>query len=365
MLGPFPPVIGGVVTSIQYLMNSPLGEHYLFIPVSTMSRKHGSMDYDRELPVCKAARVVKDLFHLMAVVLAESPALIHINTSLETGAFQRDALYLLFCKLMGRKVLLHIHGGRLDTFLAGWGRMSAGAILAMLRMADAIVVLSEIQKKPFHDHGLDDRIHVMPNMIAAGRYTPADRLRTDQTASFHVVFTASHFVREKGIYELIEAAEKITDRDCGMHFILIGGGEEIKAVRDRIHATGLSGHFTLTGFISRSAIRRILTESDLFVLPSYSEGFPYVILEAMACALPVIGTPVGAVPEIIREGENGYLVPAQNAGVLSERMDFLYRHRKTGKKMGQNNRRKIENQYQPAVVAQKYIQLYRTIIGDQ
>ena len=114
--GPLPPTIGGVATYIQSILKSPAAEEFQFVTLRTMSRKHGTTEYADETYIEKVLRVIQDLFRLLVSIIRHNPALIHLNTSLESGAFHRDILYTKLCKILRKKVFLQIHGGHLTSF---------------------------------------------------------------------------------------------------------------------------------------------------------------------------------------------------------------------------------------------------------
>lgn len=134
-----------------------------------------------------------------------------------------------------------------------------------------------------------------------------------------VIGTIANFYPTKGLKYLIEAAEYLKNKD-DIVFIVIGDGQERDELENLIKQKGLQKKVLLSGQIPDAY--KYLPAFDIFVLPSVKEGFPWVILEAMATKLPVIATRVGAVPEIIEDGKNGFIVepgrPEQIVGKIQE-----------------------------------------------
>ena len=109
-------------------------------------------------------------------------------------------------------------------------------------------------------------------------------------------------------------------------------------------------------------VHDFLCAADLFVLPSYGEGLPMSMLEAMACNLPVIVTDVGGIPYVIKDGENGLLIKPGNIKDLTEKLIWCIEHENERKELGSQGRKTIEKNHGIDKVADKYIQVYKSII---
>ena len=135
----------------------------------------------------------------------------------------------------------------------------------------------------------------------------------------HIIGTIANFYPTKGIKYLIEAAAKLKEKDVA--FVLIGEGNERKIYENQISENGLQNKFFLVGQVKDA--HRYLPAFDIFVLPSVKEGFPWALIEAMTAKLPVITTNVGAVPEIIEDGKNGFIVDKEKSEQIVEKIDLL------------------------------------------
>lgn len=131
-----------------------------------------------------------------------------------------------------------------------------------------------------------------------------------------LIGTIANFYPTKGLRYLIEAAEPFKDND-EVAFVVLGDGEERSVLEKKITEKRLEKRFFLMGKIPNA--RTFLPAFDVFILPSVKEGFPWVVLEAMAAKVPVVATAVGAVPEIIDNGKNGFMVdPARPAQITAQ-----------------------------------------------
>ena len=126
---------------------------------------------------------------------------------------------------------------------------------------------------------------------------------------------------QKGQLILVEAASTLRKRGINdFEIVIIGGGRFRDVLEATIEARGLGGHVKLAGWMSGEQVRRDLIESRGFVLPSFGEGLPVVIMEALALHRPVIATYVAGIPELVRPGETGWLVPAGDVDALADAM---------------------------------------------
>src|SRR5262249_26187231 len=132
----------------------------------------------------------------------------------------------------------------------------------------------------------------------------------------HIVVAAGRLSPAKGFADLIDAARLVCDANAHVCFAIFGEGWLHNELQCSVDELGLQERFVLPGF--RDDPERLLPWADLFVLPSYTEGLPNVVLEASAAAVPVVATAVGGTPEVVRDGETGYLVPPRDPETLAE-----------------------------------------------
>lgn len=131
------------------------------------------------------------------------------------------------------------------------------------------------------------------------------------------------FSEQKGQLVLIAAMAQIVKRHAGAHLTLIGDGEMRRQIETEIAAQGLGDHVTLTGWLSEADVRAELAGAQALIMPSFAEGLPMVIMEAMAAGRPVIATYIAGIPELVQDGETGWLVPAGDAAALAGAVDRL------------------------------------------
>lgn len=182
-----------------------------------------------------------------------------------------------------------------------------------LRLADAVVAVSEGQRQKILACGVKpDKVRVIHNAIDLATYPgPAEKsVRTELGIPKDgiLVATAGRLSPEKNHLGLVDAATRVLAKIPNLYFVVFGEGFLRSELEKAVVDAGIGHRFFLPGF--RSDVRSILHEIDIFVLPSHTEGLPNVVLEAFACRKPVVATNVGGTPEVVRQGENGFLVPA-------------------------------------------------------
>jgi len=178
------------------------------------------------------------------------------------------------------------------------------------------------------------------------------------------ILCMSRFLKEKGIFISAEVGRLLAvsgRRDFEM--VLAGDGEEASRLRHYILGHGLERYISTPGFITGVMKRQHLAESDIFLFPTfYNEGCPVVILEAMGAGQAIVSTPVGAIPEIVKENENGFLVSSRDPRDFYEAIDRLFEDRDLLRRIQKANREKARANFEAGVVTKNLESAYRSIL---
>ena len=246
------------------------------------------------------------------------------------------------------------------------------------KFADRILVNAEAIKAWLVDAGYDgNRITVIPNGVDVSRFEPArsNRLRSDLglTADAPLVGVLGRVSGRKGLEDFIAAASIVAPRFPSARFLIIGepsfssrGSQihvdetytnELKALAER---HGVKDRVIFTGF--RSDVARILPELTVSVLPSLSEGLSNTLLESMAAGVPVVATRVGGTAEVIRDSENGLLVPPSDPRSLAESICRLLDTPEFAAKVGAAGRQRIIDRYSMARLIEDTSRFYESIV---
>jgi glycosyltransferase involved in cell wall biosynthesis len=167
---------------------------------------------------------------------------------------------------------------------------------------------------------------------------------------------------QKGLVFLIDAVEKLLARFPNIKCLLIGEGEQEPALKAKIQQKQLDANFVFPG--QRYDIPALLKLMDVFVLPSLWEGLPQVVLEAMAARTPVVATDVCGTPEIIENGQNGLLVPPENADLLAEAITKILGDATLRQQLVENASQTINAKFQVSQMVANFAALYEQLLKD-
>jgi glycosyltransferase involved in cell wall biosynthesis len=334
MLGPAAPEMGGMVTSIDLLMNGPLRRycrlHRCAGPGTGRSRatgrdSRGGPSRLRHLPG-GLARHGGALLRLATAITTRRIDLVHIHTC-SYFTFFRNLLDLRLARRLGCAVVLHIRGGQFEHFCQTAGKSRQRAIRRGCESADAVIVLSEHWREALQPHLGEARMYVVPNGVELpGR--PSRGKPNSRICRFLYLASLTH---AKGLEDLIAAAGLLRSRGLRFELVIAGPSPEQPCSfwQQRARAAGLESTCTFTGPVTGKDKSDLLASADCFVHPSHCEGLPNAVLEAAAAGLPVIATAVGSLPEVMRAGSGGGelspLVPPRDPVALSEQMHLLAR----------------------------------------
>jgi glycosyltransferase involved in cell wall biosynthesis len=194
-----------------------------------------------------------------------------------------------------------------------------------------------------------------PNPDTRAQWRQAHGIEPHATVLTHV----GRFAPPKNHALLVEAFTQVR-ADAPLYLLLVGGGELENAVREQVAGLGLQGRVRFLGV--RADVADILRASDVFVLSSRVEGNPLSVMEAMAAGLPVVSTAVGGVPELVREGVTGLLVPSEDAGALAQAMQALVDDPVRRRAMGAAARQHAVAHFDIRHTVRGYEQLYEALL---
>lgn len=221
-----------------------------------------------------------------------------------------------------RKAGLPLVAGARGSDLRVRDAISRGLTRPVVRAAQRLLVVSEdLGRVAIENYGADAaRIRTIPNGCDASLFHPADRDAARAQLGIaatdaEVVTYVGRLVAEKGLRELLEAYRTLSVARPRLRLVLVGEGPMREEIVSRL-AGDPSLQVTLAGAQPPAEVARWMAASDLVTLPSYSEGHPNVLVEALACGRPVVATPVGGIPEVV-DADSGILVPARDAAALA------------------------------------------------
>jgi len=272
---------------------------------------------------------------------------------------------LLFAALPARTVgaaLVHTkHGVNPDSKRRLAMRRAAGRLVAaFVAVSDPTAEVARRERECALS-----RLHVVKNGIDLSRFGPDESARAELRAELgipaeaFVVGTVGRLFTEKGHAYLVRSLEPVLGR--AVHLIIAGDGPERDNLRNQVAGLAHPEAVHLTG--NRRDVPRLLAALDVFALTSVREGLPLVIPEAMAAGLPVVSTAVGGIPEVVLDGETGFLVEYGDEQALLQRLRALDDDRELAGKCGQLGRSRALERYSSRRMVDEYEALYSQVTG--
>jgi glycosyltransferase involved in cell wall biosynthesis len=357
ILGPALSAMSGVSTHLRMLLGSRLTESFALhhFQVGSEGRREGV--------AARLARIVSSPFALAAALRARRAALVHLNTSMNS-ALWRDLVYALVARACGARVLCQVHGGKLPQQVFPRSGLARRLLCRALAFPDALAVLARTELDAYRNFVPGQTVVVAANaVVCAPTAPPRSQPGAVLDRPLRLVFVG-RLTREKGLRELLRALA--TARGRGTAAILTVAGTGADEPRLRLLATqlGLSGAVVFAGPVFGKDKMRLLRAADVFVLPSYSEGLPYALLEAMSFGVPVIATPVGAIRDVVVDGVHGLLVAPREARAVVAAIEQLAADRHQLAKMGAACRARIASAYSIEHLVHKFAGLYSALCAD-
>ena len=229
-------------------------------------------------------------------------------------------------------------------------------------LADTIVVFSEseIHKKP----GLKN--YSQKVMCQGRRFVDTNifRVEKDLYQREAEVGFIGRFAQEKGIINFIEAIPLILNNQGDVKFLIIGDGPLLGDAKTALKKMNLQANVELLSWIPHDKLSGYLNELKLLVIPSYTEGLPNVMLEAMACDTPVLATPVGAIPDIIKDGETGFIMANNSPECIGENITNALEYPKSDE-IVKNARKIINRDFTHEAAVKRYKKIFDKVIDKK
>jgi len=244
------------------------------------------------------------------------------------------------------QLLVHLHG-RIDEMA------SVGHIPIAIWGADRIIAVSRsvaLQVAEFNPTTVYTGVRISPEVAGIQRSTPGAI----------VIGTACRLVPLKGVVDLLRAVAPLRSEFPGLRLEIAGSGPlqgDLELEADRL---GLTKHIRFLGW--RRDIRSVLRNWDIFVIPSLDEGLPMAVLDAMAEGLPVVGTSVGGIPELIDDGRTGFLVPPRDPEALTQRLRGLISEPERRRAQGAAGRERVRSQFSVDQMVSQIRAIYDSLI---
>lgn len=345
MIGPSPEAKGGI-SSLEKLILQADSHHMQFYHIST--KPEGTF---LKQSLFFMASICKTIYHGLII----KPDGFHIHFA-SRGSTLRKIILIWILILLRKKIILHAHGGEFHLFFQRLPQFLQRILKRTNRKSRALIVLSNNWKQYYVNHGFstESNTFVFYNPVTL----PKQTVQPDSIAQLSFLYLGK-ISDNKGVFDLIQSLSRIPDdmlNRCTFHF---AGDGEISRLRE---AAAINEEVvTVLGWVEGKQKQALLQGSHVFILPSYHEGVPLAMLEAMAHGMAIITTPVGGIPEIIKDGYNGILVPPGDIDRLAEAIITLVNNPQQREALAKHARL-TASQYAIDAYMEKLHQLYQKVL---
>lgn len=284
-------------------------------------------------------------------LLPEYP-IVHVNVASDSS-YYRKFLFIKAAKRAGRKIVIHQHGGDFETFYEKEQNDRGRArIRQVLGMGDVFLVLSPKLKQFFKGILEPSKVILFPNAV------PVPDSIEKEYGKQKILFLG-RLCKEKGLRELFSVLPQLHEQFPQMR-LLLGGIWEDEELREE--AAKMKEYVTDLGWLQGEAKKDYLRISDLFVFPTYFEGQPVSVLEAMAYQCGIVATNVGGIPQMVEPGQTGLLIKPKDPEGLKSALEKLLSDPELCECLGKNARAKVQKEFSIEKSLQELIKIYQQLV---
>ena len=318
-----------------------------------------------------------------------SPAVIHAHVALPDGYAA-----MLLARELQLPFVITVHGQDMNVTIHKSPECRA-RVEEAFRASSKIVFVSNMLKQVAVEHlGYEDKYTVIGNGVdlahiggtssvgggrqtlsctsgrgSSGLHSKSDTvhmtLQSKPDAARPTILSVSNLVRPKGVDLNIEAMQVLVQKYPNLRYIIVGGGPELPKLQQMVVEMGLTGNVEFTGRLEHQAALALMNQCDLFLLPSWQEGFGVVYIEAMAHGKVAIGCRGQGIDGVIEHGVNGFLVEPRDVQSIVQAVDLVLANPELQTQIGSKARETVLNGYTWQHNAEKNLQVYREVVGEE
>lgn len=324
-----------------------------------VNKKHGDINKIEYL-----IKYIKDLIRLISYLKNnKNIKVVQLNPSFIFIPIIRDSFYIIFSKIFKKKVIC---------FFRGWDKYFERKLFncrikkilfnSIYGKVDLFYVLSKDFKYSLKKIGISKKINVTKTTFDGNKF----QLIGKKEGIFKMIYLG-RLQKKKGIFIILKALNELKTSNRKFNFTFIGwfaDDKDQKKFNKMVDSYGLKDYIDLKGYLYGKDKVLNLVNNDIFVFPSYSEGCPNVVIEALAAGLFVITTKTGALKEIIRDGVNGMMVEKGDYNDLKSCLEWCMDNRGKVKELGDKNRKYAFETFESKVIIENLYGGYKNLIGD-
>jgi glycosyltransferase involved in cell wall biosynthesis len=285
---------------------------------------------------------------LFILISSHNIKIVHIHTS-SYNSFFRSSYFVKITKFFKRKVILHVHGGEFEIFY----NANKTKVKSVIDKCDCIIALSDSWKTFFKNTFPNKYVEVLDNPVE-----PAQIKNLDSDGLVHILYLGL-ITESKGVFDLLEAIVSRKELFINRIKLHIGGNGDVNLLKEYIEMNSLHDIVVYEGWLTGDRKIEMMNRCSVYVLPSYAEGLPVSILEAMSYGQFIISTKVGGIPELISSSIGVLINPGDISALSDSLLETLSNEFIDGTKKVEII--KAADRFHPDNIAKKLNQIYRTL----
>jgi glycosyltransferase involved in cell wall biosynthesis len=373
LVGPVPPPYGGIPAYVKSLLDADLDSVTVSLfntaipawaaPLEREGKRSYASIFEAGIgaSIKKIGYVLFSFGALFWSLLKTRPDIVHVFTCSYWG-YWRNWIYILIARLAGRKTIFHLLGA-IDLFYNEVGSFQRALLRSSLNSADCYLLQSPLLEAWARQYSRKEVIGIWNGIdfskIAQKQTNPPELMAAMKAP---IGLTIGNLSVNKGTQEIIRALAVLKEQGLEFYWVFVGRGD-VQQYERLVVKNGLESQVRFAGEVSESGKWHFLQSASFFCLPSFAEGQPISIIEAMACGLPIISTRVGSIPEMISEDVNGKLVEAGDTQGLGAAILALVQNPELRARMGQNSSRMARERYEIADLYRGLSRIYSRLSG--
>lgn len=348
---------GGIASVIQTLyeenvsQNAPIG-------LSLLKTSH----YMDKSKISELVLFVEAFFRCLYMLLFKNIDIVHIHSSAGIS-FYRKCIFFFLSKSFRKKTIFHLHSSRFYEFFLTNNFLKNSLIKFVFNHADAVLVLCQDWKDKLRIKYPEAKVVTIYNPIQVESYN-RKRPTNIKHDRLKVLFLA-FLIPSKGVEDILEVAKKLKmEHVRNIEITIAGKGQLEDRILQDIKEYQLSEILKFRGWVDGQEKKNLLANSDVFFLPSYNEGMPISILEAMCNSLAIVSTPIAGIPDLVKEGVNGYLVEPGDIDVFCKILSMMSVENNMTFAMGQESY-KLVQKFNSKEILEQLVCIYKRLIFVQ
>lgn len=329
-----PPPIHGAAMMGEYIHNSKLINSHFDCQYINLSLAKDLKDIGKS-GLTKFINYIRQIQYILKMVKSFKPDLCYVTPNAKGGAFYKDFLIIQLLKLFNSKIIVHYHNKGVSI---RQNKFIDNILYKQFFKGIRVILLSESLYSDVKKYVSKEMVYICPNGIPNNVNNINSRSNNIPKLLF-----LSNLLVNKGVYTLLDACKIIKEQ--GYNFICnFVGGEttefNAEKFKKEISIRGLEQHVNYLGRKTGIEKKECFINADIFILPTYNECFPLVLIEAMQYQLPCIASNEGGIPDIIENGETGFIIKKKDPLMLSEKIIKLIEDNRLRNQMGKKGREK-------------------------